>query len=232
MKKWECTVCGYIHEGDEPPEVCPVCGAGAEYFKEIIEKAEETVTEAALQPEGEAQEKAQPQVASTPDAAAGPAPAATAAGSPPAEAKPSGITALILKLHLHPITVHTPNGVIPLAIVFLLLALVLGLSGFEKAAFYNLVFVLLTMPAVIYTGYVEWQNRYKGAKTKIFGIKIGASIVVLATLIAMVVWRLIDPEVAMSAGRWTYLGIGLVSVAAAGLAGHMGGKLVFGSRGH
>ena len=145
---------------------------------------------------------------------------------------PSGITALILNLHLHPITVHTPNGVIPLAIVFLVLALVLGFSGFEKAAFYNLVFVLLTMPAVMYTGYVEWQNRYKGAKTKIFGIKIGASIVVLTTLIAMVVWRLIDPEVAMSAGRWTYLGIGLVSVAAAGLAGHMGGKLVFGSRGH
>jgi rubredoxin/uncharacterized membrane protein len=232
MKKWECTVCGYIHEGDEPPEVCPVCGAGAEYFKEIVEKAEETVTEAALQPEGEAQEKAQPQVAAPPDAAAGPAPGAAAAGSQPEKPKPSGITGLILKLHLHPITVHTPNGVIPLAIVFLFLALVLGFSGFEKAAFYNLVFVLLTMPAVIYTGYVEWQNRYKGAKTKIFGIKIGASIVVLTTLIAMVVWRLIDPEVAMSAGRWTYLGIGLVSVAAAGLAGHMGGKLVFGSRGH
>lgn len=222
MKKWECTICGYIHEGDEPPEVCPVCGAGPEYFKEITEKAEETVTEAALQPEA----------AATPGAAAEPTPEATAVGSQPAAETPSGITALILNLHLHPITVHTPNGVIPLAIVFLVLALVLGFSGFEKAAFYNLVFVLLTMPAVMYTGYVEWQNRYKGAKTKIFGIKIGASIVVLTTLIAMVVWRLIDPEVAMSAGRWTYLGIGLVSVAAAGLAGHMGGKLVFGSRGH
>ena len=232
MKKWECTICGYIHEGDEPPEACPVCGAGPEYFKEIIEKAEETVTEAALQPEGETQEKAQPEVAAAAGAAAEPTPEATAASSQPAQPKPSGINALILNLHLHPITVHTPNGVIPLAIVFLVLALVLGFSDLEKAAFYSLVFVLLTMPAVIYTGYVEWQNRYRGAKTKIFGVKIGASIVVLVTLIAMVVWRLIDPEVAMSAGRWTYLGIGLVSVAAAGLAGHMGGKLVFGSRGH
>jgi rubrerythrin len=26
-KKWKCTVCGYIHEGKNPPEVCPVCGA-------------------------------------------------------------------------------------------------------------------------------------------------------------------------------------------------------------
>lgn len=32
MRKWRCTVCGYIHLGFEPPEVCPVCGAGREAF--------------------------------------------------------------------------------------------------------------------------------------------------------------------------------------------------------
>ena len=26
-KKWKCTVCNYIHEGDRPPDVCPACGA-------------------------------------------------------------------------------------------------------------------------------------------------------------------------------------------------------------
>lgn len=26
-KKWKCTVCGYLHDGDGPPDVCPVCGA-------------------------------------------------------------------------------------------------------------------------------------------------------------------------------------------------------------
>ena len=26
-KKWSCIECGYIHEGEEPPEHCPVCGA-------------------------------------------------------------------------------------------------------------------------------------------------------------------------------------------------------------
>ena len=26
-KKWKCTVCGYIHEGDRPPDNCPACGA-------------------------------------------------------------------------------------------------------------------------------------------------------------------------------------------------------------
>ncbi|MEW5725173.1 MAG: rubredoxin-like domain-containing protein [Thermodesulfobacteriota bacterium] len=27
MKKWKCTVCGYVHQDRRPPEVCPVCGA-------------------------------------------------------------------------------------------------------------------------------------------------------------------------------------------------------------
>ena len=25
MKKFVCVVCGYIHEGETAPEVCPVC---------------------------------------------------------------------------------------------------------------------------------------------------------------------------------------------------------------
>ena len=34
MKKWICTICGYVHEGDTPPDVCPQCGAPAEKFEE------------------------------------------------------------------------------------------------------------------------------------------------------------------------------------------------------
>ncbi|MBQ3390343.1 MAG: 4Fe-4S binding protein [Firmicutes bacterium] len=37
MAKWICTVCGYVHEGEQPPEKCPVCKQPAEKFK----KAEE-----------------------------------------------------------------------------------------------------------------------------------------------------------------------------------------------
>lgn len=35
MKRFKCTVCGYIHEGNEPPDVCPVCGAPRDKFVEI-----------------------------------------------------------------------------------------------------------------------------------------------------------------------------------------------------
>ncbi|MFH2012009.1 MAG: rubredoxin-like domain-containing protein [Pseudomonadota bacterium] len=32
IKKWKCTVCGYIHEGEGPPDKCPVCGASKYQF--------------------------------------------------------------------------------------------------------------------------------------------------------------------------------------------------------
>ncbi len=35
MKKFVCTVCGYIHEGETAPEVCPVCKVGADKFEEM-----------------------------------------------------------------------------------------------------------------------------------------------------------------------------------------------------
>ncbi len=34
MKKFVCTVCGYVYEGEAAPEKCPVCGVGADKFKE------------------------------------------------------------------------------------------------------------------------------------------------------------------------------------------------------
>lgn len=36
-KKFRCTVCGYIHEGDAAPAVCPLCKKGAEVFVEVKE---------------------------------------------------------------------------------------------------------------------------------------------------------------------------------------------------
>ena len=38
--KWVCPVCGYVHEGDEPPAECPVCHVAGEKF---IKQAEDMV---------------------------------------------------------------------------------------------------------------------------------------------------------------------------------------------
>lgn len=33
MKKFICPVCGYVHEGDKPPEFCPQCSCPGDKFK-------------------------------------------------------------------------------------------------------------------------------------------------------------------------------------------------------
>lgn len=37
MAKWKCSVCGYIHEGDQAPEQCPVCKVGSDKFVKLEE---------------------------------------------------------------------------------------------------------------------------------------------------------------------------------------------------
>lgn len=37
MKKFVCTICGYIHEGDAPPEKCPICKADSSKFREMTD---------------------------------------------------------------------------------------------------------------------------------------------------------------------------------------------------
>ncbi len=45
MKKWRCTVCNYIHEGDEPPEKCPRCGSPREVFVPYEEDVEDVISD-------------------------------------------------------------------------------------------------------------------------------------------------------------------------------------------
>jgi len=48
-KKWKCSVCGYIHEGEEAPDECPICGALKAQFmllKELPRELERRLKEA------------------------------------------------------------------------------------------------------------------------------------------------------------------------------------------
>lgn len=216
MRRWKCKVCGYIHEGAEPPEKCPICMADRIQFAEIDANGNEM------------------NAAPAEEATTAPVSQETVAvpGSQPSRF--GGILVkLVLRLHLHPISVHFPNGLLPASVVFLVIGAFLGLESFREAAFFNMVFVLATMPFVIVTGYLEWQRRYQGAKTFLFLLKISCSIIVLVCLLILVIWRFIDPMVTdpASTNRLVYLGISLVMLAGAAITGHIGGKLVFAGRG-
>jgi nitrite reductase (NADH) large subunit len=45
MKSFRCSVCGYIHFGEMPPDVCPVCGVSASEFELFEEKNSNNNTE-------------------------------------------------------------------------------------------------------------------------------------------------------------------------------------------
>lgn len=210
-KRWRCTVCGYIHTGAEPPEKCPVCDAPKEMFVEI-----------------DADGKALTQVKSDTDDAD-----VTPAGQKKSRSFSDIFAAFSLKHHMHPVSVHFPNGILPVVVVFLGLSMYFNIVSLETAAYYNLIFILATLPLVLLTGFIEWQRRYKGLRSGIFIMKITCSFIILALLSILVFWRFIDPQVAAegSPSRFIYLGISVLVLAVAALAGYLGGKLLFGRRG-
>lgn len=204
MEKWECSVCGHIHEGEEPPSKCPICKAEKEKFF-TLQALEETVDQIKLEEDV---------VETMPEGLS---------------KKRFNISDLILDNHLHPISVHGPNGIVPVAVGFLTLVVLFQFSALEGAVYFNMIAVLLSMPLVVITGYVTWQKKYKGVKTSVFKIKIAASCVATVILFGLVVWRTVQPDVLItnSLDRWLFLMWSVLLLAAVGVAGHLGGQLVF-----
>jgi predicted ABC-type exoprotein transport system permease subunit len=128
---------------------------------------------------------------------------------------------------VHPVSVHIPNGVLPASVVFIILAALFNFSGLSRAAFYNLIFVVLTLPLVIFSGYLEWQKKYKGKLTRMFRIKIICAALVSLTAVILVIWLFVDPTAAISSGNLVFFLINIVMLTAAVIAGFIGGKFVF-----
>ena len=220
MKKWKCTVCGYIHKGDEPPEKCPVCGADKSKFV-LLEDAPEA---------GEKMSAAQAPPSSKPS----PSSAQTKATQPKAAAQNSSARYQALsewstRIHGHPIAVHIPNGVLPVAVIFTFFGLIFGSEAFAVAGKYNLIFVALSMPVVITTGVVDWTNRFKARMTKVFSIKMICGGIVTLLSLVLSIWWLANPNILREpiAQSGTFFLLQLVNLGAAVVAGWYGGKLVF-----
>lgn len=281
MKRWKCTVCGYIHTGAEPPEKCPVCGADRSKFIELVETAPaDEPVEPAVAATGQAASEPRPEEAArqwrcsvcgyghtgakppekcpvcgtsgskftevveeaTAPAEEAPKAAAEALDPEPAASAPSSgngrsdywklyerLTQEMTRFHAHPISVHIPNGLFPVSVVFILLSILFSSHDLATAAFCNLVFVVLGMPLVLFTGYNDWKRRYGGNLTDIFRTKMICGGIVTAVSLALTLWWIVQPAIISSGGggRWLFMALSLVGLAAAGVAGYFGGKLVF-----
>ncbi|MDR3089541.1 MAG: hypothetical protein LBU39_06965 [Desulfobulbaceae bacterium] len=203
-KRWRCLVCGYTHEGAAPPDKCPICKAPAKQFAELDEK-------------GKPINKS----------------SSSAHIATPVE-KPGLIAWILMGLHVHPILAHFPNGILPMVVLFLTGSVFFGFDIFvDDSTFYSMAFVLITMPFVLGSGFLEWKKRYRGARTVLFATKIFCSLLATGCLTALVLWRFLNPEVMLpdSPFRIFFFIVAVVMLLAVALAGHLGGHLVFKSRG-
>ncbi len=240
--KWICTVCGYVHEGDSPPDVCPVCGQP----KEMFEKAEEMPASTSQAPAGGTSKKSGKKSGRwrctvcnyihegteppdmCPVCGAGKEAFVPETDSP--EHHHRGFGGLIEKLHLHPVSAHFPNGALPLALLAWLIYLVSGDSSFERTSFYLMLVATLAVPFTALTGWSDAKHRFGTTTTGVFPEKKLWSLVLTGVTLGMAGWRLFL--------GWTHVPNGLeivvytvLLVAATALVarlGMLGGKLVFG----
>lgn len=273
MKKWKCSVCGYIHKGDAPPDQCPVCGADKSLFilmedPEATDSSDETA-QRLVEPDARPDMKRRCTVCSYIHHGSAPpdqCPVCRADGSkfvsfdeapepPPTVEKESREATrkkrieprqdlpqsslnrlaaskygqLLTRLHGHPVAVHIPNGVLPMTVVFVLLATLFKSSALATAAQYNMGFVALAMPVVIGTGLIDWINGFKGKMTRVFRTKMICAGIVTLLSIVLVAWGILRPGIYTQslATSWFFLLLHLVNLVAAVVAGWQGGKLVF-----
>lgn len=133
--------------------------------------------------------------------------------------------------HLHPMMVHFPQALFPVAFASLLVAVVTGNRLFESGALTAVAFGLLSSPPCILTGYIDWKLRYKGVMTPVFRIKSWGSVVLVSLATAALAVRLLHPEIAaLEVGTWPfilYVSLLGVSTATCVVLGYYGGRLVF-----
>ena len=219
MKKWKCSVCGYIHKGNEPPEKCPVCGADKSKFSLAESDTSALAKDTNINGDTQTKNTSKEQTKET----------GKVLNRINVIDKYPNFTKLLTKYHLHPITVHIPNGVLPLSVLFTIIAIIFNNNSFATASNVNMIFVFFSMPLVLFSGYIDWINRYGGKMTKIFRIKIWCGISVTVLTFILVVWRIIQPDI-LSKGfssNTLFIFIHFMVLIIATVAGFYGGKLVF-----
>jgi len=133
-------------------------------------------------------------------------------------------------LYFHPIFVHFPQALFPVAFASLLLCLVTGDALFERGASLMIAFGLAFSPVTMITGYIDWKVRYKGYMTPVFKIKIVTGFILVGLSLAAVLLRALVPETALlplSGLGWVRAALLAGCVASCVVEGHYGGKLVF-----
>jgi len=130
---------------------------------------------------------------------------------------------------LHAVAAHFSNGLVPIAFLFLTMALVTLSPFYEHTVLHLMIVVCLAVPVSFISGIRDWQDKFRGARAPIFIRKIILSILLFVLSIAIVGLRFKYPDILAGQGllKWLYIGLLLMTQPVVILLGHYGGKLVF-----
>jgi uncharacterized membrane protein len=134
----------------------------------------------------------------------------------------------VLRREPHLVTVHFPLVFAMTIPLFDVLSVVFRKRpAFERTAFYLTVLGVLATPVAIMTGFYTWWLNFKARPTSPIKVKIAVSLLLLADLLALLAWRLADPDItkAPGASRAAYLALSLMLPAPAAVLGRFGGRL-------
>ena len=132
----------------------------------------------------------------------------------------------------HAIAAHFSNGLIPVAVLYLLLTLSTGNVYFEHTIEHLIVIVLLAIPVSFFSGIHDWKKKYRAARAPIFMNKIKLSGLLFFLCATAAGIRLSIPDVMSRDGieHWIYLALLFSMLPVVTLLGHYGGKLSAQSR--
>lgn len=133
---------------------------------------------------------------------------------------------------LHAVAAHFNNGLVPVAILFLFLAMVTGNRYFEHTILHLAVVALCMLPVSFFSGIRDWRRKFNGARAPIFYRKIALSGLLFLLVGSAVGLRLGNPGLLFGKGMstWLYLGCLFASLPVVTLLGHYGGKLAYAAK--
>ncbi len=132
--------------------------------------------------------------------------------------------------YFHPIFVHFPQALFPVALASFVVYLATGAEELETGAYVAAAFGALAGPFTTITGFADWKVRYKGYMTSVFRIKITGAFVLVGLSVPAVLLRSLVPDVAelpLSGAGYAYAGLLAACVATCVVLGRYGGRLVF-----
>ena len=133
---------------------------------------------------------------------------------------------------LHAVAAHFSNGLVPTAILFLVLARATSTVCLERSVYYVSCVTLVMIPVSFWSGIRDWHDKFHGAKAPVFIRKIRLSLLFLVLAATTVLLLHADPDLLSRLTSLAWLCrvclFGMLPTVI--LLGHYGGKLAHQAR--